>query len=164
MTLSVGPKLSLLLLLNPEAQMPNFSDTVAGGEGRVPLPPSPWPLGPEPKLSRGWGIIAILCVSSQDGQLLLFISPHKSQARQACCVRVSVAGGERSLPFLPLTPEGRAESACLLEAGALTSGLGQVKGTWVTQHWEEKAEESLMGGQRVPLQLSGYSSSMRSVG
>lgn len=77
-------------------------------------------LGPEPKLSPGWGIIAILCVSSQDGQLLLFISPHKSQARQACCVRVSVAGGvcvgEPSLPFLPPTPEDQCR-VCLLARG-----------------------------------------------
>lgn len=66
--------------------------------------------------------------------LLLFLSPHKSQARQACCVRVSVAWGgilrgEPSLPFLPPTPEGHAESACLPEATTLTSALGQVKGT-----------------------------------
>lgn len=57
-------------------------------------------------------------------------------------------GGGPSLLFLPPTPEGHAESACLPEATALTSGLGQVKGTWVTQHQEEKAEESLTGGQR----------------
>lgn len=123
-------------------------------QGRAPLPPPPWPLGPEPWLSLGWGIIAILCVSGQGGHCCRFLSPHKSQARPACCVRVSVAGGGGrgrggpSLLFLPPTPEGHAESACLPEATALTSGLGQVKGPWVTQHQEEKAEESLTGGQR----------------
>lgn len=40
-----------------------------------------------------------------------------------------VLRGEPSLPFLPPTPEGHAESACLPEATTLTSALGQVKGT-----------------------------------
>lgn len=70
---------------------------------------------------------------------------------QSFCDWGGLGGGGPSLPFLPPTPEDQAESACLTEATALTSGLGQVKGTWVTQHQEEKVEESLIGGQREPL-------------
>lgn len=49
--------------------------------------------------------------------------------------------GEALLPFLPPSPEGHAESASL--SGATALAPGQVKGTGVTQHWEEKAEGSL---------------------
>lgn len=132
---------------------------------RMPLPPSPWPLGPEPWLSRDWGIIAILCVSGQGGHCCCFYPLTKARpAGPAVSEFLWLGGGVPSLPFLPPTPEGHAESACLPEATALTPGLGQVKGSWVTQHWAEKAEDSLIGGQRAPFQISGYSSSMRSVG
>lgn len=46
-----------------------------------------------------------------------------------CGLGGRVLRGEPSLPFLPPTPEGHAEFACLPEATTLTSALGQVKGT-----------------------------------
>lgn len=129
-TLSVGTSSLPCSSLTLKLRCPT-SQTRPAGDG-CPCPHRPGRCVQSPSSPWAGGLSPFSAVSSQDGQLLLFISPHKSQARRACCVRVSVAGGlggGPSLPFLPPTPESHAEFACLLETAALTSGLGQVKGT-----------------------------------
>lgn len=134
------------------------------GRDRLPCPHHPsQPAGPETWLSLGWGIIPILCVSGQGGHCCLFYPLTKARPAGPA-VSEFLWPGEALLPFLPPSPEGHAESASLPGDTALAPG--QVKGTWVTQPQEQKAEGSLMEGQRerAPLQKKGYYCSMRSVG
>lgn len=116
------------------------------GRDRLPCPHHPSrPAGPETWLSLGWGIIPILCVSGQGGHCCLFYPLTKARPAGPA-VSEFLWPGEALLPFLPPSPEGHAESASLPGATALAPG--QVKGTWVTQPQEQKAEGSLMEGQR----------------
>ena len=114
------------------------------GEGPAPPAPITRPAGPETWLSLGWGIIPILCVSGQGGHRCLFYPLTKARPAGPA-VSEFLWPGEALLPFLPPSPEGHAESASLSGATALAP---QVKGTGVTQHWEERAEGSLTEGQR----------------
>lgn len=141
----VGGEQALVLTPGqPEAQMSSFPDTSHEGGPSSPAPITQ-PVGPEPWLSRGWGIIAILCVPDQGGHCCLFY-PLTKDRPAGPAVSEFLWPGEALLPFLPPSREGHAESASLPGATALAPG--QVKGTWVTQHWEEKAEGPLMEGQR----------------
>jgi hypothetical protein len=142
----VGSRALLLApRLGSEAQKSNFPDTSHLG-GTSSLPPSPQPPGPEPWLSRGWGIITILCVSGLGRHCCLFYPLTKARPAGPA-VSEFLWPGEALLPFLPPTQESPAESASLL-GGTTAVASGQVKGTWVTQHWEEQAEGSLMEKQR----------------
>lgn len=145
-TLSVGSKLSLLVLLNPEAQIPNFSDTAAGRDG-CPCPHHPGRWVQSPSSLRAGGLSPFSASPARTGSRCCLYPLTKARPARPAVSEFLWLGGNPHFLF-SLQPQRAVQSACLLEAAALTSGLGQVNGTWVTQHWEEKAEESLIGGQK----------------
>lgn len=146
--LCTGMKLSLLLLLHREVQMPNFSDILHQARMGTPAPIT-LATGSRALALCGAGGLSPFSVSlARAWHRCCFYPLTKARPARPAVSEFLLLGcvggwGAPSLPFLPPTPEGRVESACLLEAAAITSGLGQVKGAWVTQHWAEKAEDSL---------------------
>lgn len=88
------------------------------GKDELPQPPSP------SQLSLGWGISPILYVSGQGRHSCLFYPLTKARpARPA--VSEFLWPGEASLPFLPPSPEGHAESASLSGGHCSSSRTGE---------------------------------------
>lgn len=100
------------------------------GKDELPQPPSP------SQLSLGWGISPILSVSGQGGHSCLFYPLTKARPARPAVSEFLWLGKPH---FLFSRQAQRATQSLPACRGATALAPGQVKGTGVTQHWEEKA-------------------------
>lgn len=148
-------------MFGPDSQV--GLQTHCTGEGPAAPAPITRPAGqrvqrPGSRWARGLSPFSVSLARA--GTAASFILSQRPGPQGLLCQ--SFCGGGK--PYFLFSHQAQRATQSLPTCRGATTRVPQVKGTGVTQHWEERAEGSLTEGQRAPLQDRGYSCSMRSEG